>query len=109
MTFRFAAACVVAVLGLAGPALADGTVKATLETPLAGPTKVIAAHSVFNCDGSTCISALASDDASDAYACHDLAKQVGRITAYAEFKPLNDKALAKCNAGIAPPKAPTAK
>ena len=109
MTLKLAAACAVAILALAGPALADGSVKATLETPVAKPTKLIAAHAVFNCEATACVAILAPDDASDAYACHDLAKQVGHITAYAEYKPLDEKALAKCNAGIAPPKATAAK
>ena len=109
MTFKLAAACAFAILALAGPALADGSVKATLETPVAKPTKLIAAHAVFNCDATTCVAVLAPDDASDAYACRDLAKQVGHVTAYAEYKPLDEKGLAKCNAGIAPPKAAAAK
>ena len=108
MTLKLATACAVAVLGLAGSALADGTVKATLESPVSAPTKLIAAHAVFNCEGTTCVAGLAPDDASDAYACRDLAKHVGRVTAYAEYRALDDKALAKCNAGIAPAKTATA-
>ena len=59
---------------------------------------------MFNCEGTTCIAAAAPEDASDAYACKDLAKQVGRITSYKEFKPLDEKGLAKCNTAAAAPK-----
>jgi hypothetical protein len=94
-------ACALFALAMASSALADGSVKATLESPVAGRAKLIAAHAVFNCEGTTCVASTAPDDANDAYACKDLAKQVGRITAYQEFKPLDDKALAKCNTAAA--------
>jgi len=93
-------ACALFTLAMAGSALADGSVKATLESPVSGHAKLIAAHAVFNCEGTTCVASTAPDDANDAYACKDLAKHVGRITAYQEFKPLDDKALAKCNTAV---------
>jgi hypothetical protein len=97
-------ACALFALAMAGSALADGSVKATLEAPVAGRAKLIAAHAVWNCEGTTCVAATAPDDANDAYACKDLAKQVGRIVSYQEFKALDDKALAKCNtAAVAKP------
>ena len=97
-------ACALFALAMAGSALADGSVKATLESPVAGHAKLIAAHAVFNCEGTTCVAATAPDDANDAYACKDLAKQVGRIASYQEFKPLDEKGLAKCNtAAVATP------
>jgi hypothetical protein len=94
-------ACALFTLAMAGSALAEGSVKATLESPVAGHAKLIAAHAVFTCEGTTCVANAAPDDANDAYACKDLAKQVGRIAAYQEFKPLDDKALAKCNTAAA--------
>ncbi len=104
MKLNLAAACAVISFGMAGAALADGTVTATLENPVNGHAKFIAAHAVFNCEGTTCIAAVAPDDASDAFACKDVAKQVGRITAYKEFRALDEKALAKCNTAAAAPK-----
>jgi hypothetical protein len=104
MKLNLATACAVFTLGLAGSAFADGTVTATLENPVNGHAKLIAAHAVFNCEGTTCIAAVAPDDADDAYACKDLAKQVGRIAAYKEFKPLDEKGLSKCNIAAAAPK-----
>jgi hypothetical protein len=90
-------ACALVALALAGSALAEGTVKVTLEAPVAGHVKLIAAHAVFNCEETTCVAAAAPDDANDVFACKDLAKHVGRVASYAEFKPLDDKGLAKCN------------
>jgi hypothetical protein len=104
MKRSLAAACAVFALCLAGSAFADGTVTATLENPVAGHPKLIAAHAVFNCEGTTCVAAIAPDDANDAYACKDLAKQVGRIAAYKEFKALDEKGLGRCNQGAAGPK-----
>ncbi|MDB5483449.1 MAG: hypothetical protein JWO83_4502 [Caulobacteraceae bacterium] len=97
-------ACALFALAMAGSALADGSVRVTLESPVAGHTKLIAAHAVFNCEGTSCVASTAPDDANDAYACKDLAKHVGRIVAYQEFKPLDEKALAKCNSVAAAPK-----
>ncbi len=104
MKFSLATACAVFTLGLAGSAFADGTVTATLENPVNGHAKFIAAHAVFNCEATTCVADFAPDDANDAYACRDLAKQVGRISTYKEFKPLDEKGLGKCNQAAAGPK-----
>ena len=101
-------ACALAALAMAGSAFADGVVKATLEAPVSGHVKLIAAHAVFNCEGTTCVAAIAPDDANDIYACQDLAKHVGRVTAYEEFKPLDDKRIAKCNTAAPKPKTVTA-
>ncbi len=97
MNKTLATACAAFTLALAGSAMADGSVKATLESPVAGRAKLIAAHAVFECEGVTCVAAVAPEDANDSYACQDLAKRVGRIVSYQEFKPLDDKGLAKCN------------
>jgi hypothetical protein len=106
MKHSLAAACAVFSLGMAGAAFADGPVTATLEQPGA-PAKLIAAHAVFRCDGSACVASTAPDDAGSLDGCKSLAKQVGRLSAYGQFKPLDDKALAKCNAVAATPKAAT--
>ena len=98
------AAAALASLAMSGAAFADGQVRATLEAPVDGHVKLIAAHAVFNCEASTCVAAVAPEDASDAFACRDLARQVGRIAAYAEWKSLDDKQLAKCNVVAKPPK-----
>jgi hypothetical protein len=101
MKHTLATVCALMSLGMAGAAFADGTVTATLESPVSGHVKFIAAHAVFNCEADTCVAQVAPDDANDAYACKDVAKQVGRISSYKEFKALDDKALAKCNLAAA--------
>jgi hypothetical protein len=107
MKHSLAAACAVFSLGMAGAAFADGPVTATLEQPQAAPGKLIAAHAVFRCEGASCIASTAPDDAGTLDGCKSLAKQVGRLTAYGQFKPLDEKALAKCNMAAAAPKAAT--
>jgi hypothetical protein len=104
MKLHLAAAFAAFTLGLAGSAFADGTVTVALESPISGHTKFIAAHAVFDCEGSTCVAAVAPDDADDVYACKDVAKKIGRVTAYKEFKALDDKAISKCNLSAAAPK-----
>jgi len=98
MKLHLAAAC--AVLSLAaGPAFAEGRVSATLETPTAAKTKLIVAHSVFVCDGATCVAGVGHDDAQGLAGCKELARKVGRVSAYSgEFKTLDADALAACNA-----------
>jgi hypothetical protein len=104
MKHSLAAACAVFSLGMAGAAFADGPVTATLENPTAS-AKVVAGHAVFRCEGTTCLAESAPDAAGELDSCKSLTKQVGRVTAYGQFKPLDDKALAKCNAVAATPKA----
>jgi hypothetical protein len=94
-------ACALVALATAGSALADGSAKATLESPIAARAKILAAHAVWDCEGTTCVAGAAPDGASGPSACKELAKQVGRITAYQEFRPLDESGLAKCNAGVA--------
>nr|MDQ2861892.1 hypothetical protein [Pseudomonadota bacterium] len=91
-------------LSLAGAACADGRITATLEASGAGHTQLIAAHAVWNCDAGTCVAALAPDDAAGVSACKDLARHVGRLSAYAaDRKTLDAGALAKCNTAAAAP------
>src|SRR5947209_459810 len=104
MRLTFPTACAVFTLGMAGSAFADSDVTATLASPVSGHVKFIAAHAVFNCEGVTCAASNAPGDADDAYACQDVAKRVGRIVAYSASRPLNEKALAKCNQVVATPK-----
>jgi hypothetical protein len=106
MKLTLATACAVFSLGMAGAAFADGPVTATLEQPTT-PAKYIAGHAVFRCEGATCVAESAPDAAGELDSCKQLTKQVGRVTAYGQFKPLDEKALAKCNAVAAAPKAAT--
>ena len=104
MKLTLATACAVFSLSLAGAASADSRITATLEAPQAGHAKLIAAHAVWNCEAGTCVAQLAPDDAASVSACKDLAKQVGRLSAYAaERRSLDAGALARCNTAAAAP------
>ncbi len=103
MKIQFATACAVLSLGMAGAAFADGRVTATLEQPGSGQAKFIAAHSTWTCSSGACVSGIAPDDAGTVDGCKDFAKKMGRVSAYGEFKPLDAKALAKCNLAAAAP------
>ncbi|MEO8812715.1 MAG: hypothetical protein ABI376_07370 [Caulobacteraceae bacterium] len=103
MKHQFATACAALSLAFAGSAFADGRVTATLETPQPAPAKFIAAHAVWNCVGAACVAAIAPDNAGSLDGCRDMAKKVGRLSAYGEFKPLDSKALAKCNLAASGP------
>jgi hypothetical protein len=107
MKHALAAACAVFALGAASAAFADGQVTATLAQPASSPSKLIAGHAVFRCQGTTCVAATAPDATGSLDSCKSLAKQVGQLTSYAQFKALDDKALAQCNAVAAAPKAAT--
>ena len=104
MKLTLATACAVFSLCLAGAASADSRITATLEAPQSGHAKLIAAHAVWNCESGACVAQVERDEAASVSACKDLARQVGRLSAYtAERKPLDAGALAKCNTAAAPP------
>ncbi len=104
MKLALATACAVFSLSLAGTATADSRITATVQAPGPAHARFIAASAVWNCDGATCVAALAPDTANGVSGCKDLAKKVGPLAAYAtERKALDSAALAKCNAAAAPP------
>jgi hypothetical protein len=101
MKLRIAAACAVvslAAFALASSALAEGRLTATLQQPKPAKVKLIAAHTVWVCQDTTCV---AGDSLADGYsvdACQDLVKQVGPVSAYDnEGRQLPAPKLAKCN------------
>ena len=90
-------------------ALADGAIHATLDQPVAKPAKLIAAHSVWVCDGASCAAAVPISDSLSVDGCKDLARKVGPISAYgAAGQGLNAADLAKCNLAARTPAATTA-
>jgi hypothetical protein len=104
MKHALATACAVFTFSLAGAALADSQITAKLEAPQSAPAKLIAASAVWNCEADTCVASIAPDDAVGVSGCKDLAKQVGRLSAYvADSRTLDDKALAKCNTAAKAP------
>jgi hypothetical protein len=98
MKHALAAACAAFSFSFAGAAFADSQIDATLQSPQSSPLKLIAASAVWNCQGDTCSAGMAPDDAVGVSGCKELAKQVGRLTAYTfDHRSLDEKSLAKCN------------
>jgi hypothetical protein len=102
MKFAIAAAC--AALSFAGAAFADTTVTATLNSPQTGHSKILAAHAIWNCEGSTCVASVAPDETAGVSGCKDLAKSLGPISGYvSDEKTLDSASLEKCNKSAAAP------
>ena len=81
-------------------ALAAQPVTAKLESPLAQPSKPVAGSAIFDCEGDTCVAANAVDRTTDTAGCRELARQVGKITAFGDAKrPFSAAKLAACNEG----------
>ncbi len=98
MKHAIATACAVLSFSFAGAAFADGQISAKLATPQSAPEKLIAASAVWTCEADSCVAGVAPDDALGVSGCKELAKQVGRLTAYTfDNKSLDDKSLARCN------------
>lgn len=95
----------IAALSLASTAIAEVRLTATIDGPAAN-AKFIAARSVWNCAGATCVASIAPDDSAGVFGCQDLARKVGHVASYAtETKSLDAKALERCNKSAATPAA----
>jgi len=90
-------------LTIAGSAFADGArVTATLDTPQSSQARLIVGSALWNCEGATCVAVGQPEDTAGLGACRDLARKVGRISAYAsDSRVLNSAALEKCNKSAA--------
>ena len=82
--------------GIAGAALADGNITATLNTPVAKPTEVIAGDTLWSCADKACIVKTPGPDSASWMECRKLVAQLGKVTAYGA---LEDNKIAMCNAG----------
>ena len=101
---KLALATCLSALALAGTALADTSLTATLAGPAANG-KVIAAGAVWNCAGATCVAQVAPDDSYGIGGCQELAHKIGRVTAFTdEAKSLDARGLERCNKEAATPK-----
>lgn len=102
MKLVIALACLIASLSLATHSFADTT--ATLQQPVAKPSQFIVDHALWDCSGTTCVSAGVEEMYFGAQECHAVAKNAG--VAVADFKASNHTLktteLDKCNAGLAP-------
>jgi hypothetical protein len=97
MKFRVLALAA-AVSALAGAALADPAGQASLASPVAKTTNVIAGDGYWTCQASTCTSGAATDQSLTVSACKTIVKAVGPVTAYSiAGRALPDNLLAKCN------------
>jgi hypothetical protein len=92
-------AAAVLSLSFAGVAWADGKVSASLKTPVAAKTKVVAGGAVFTCEGSTCVAIEAPARVVSVAGCKELVKKVGEVSAFANGRrAVEGEALAACNA-----------
>mgnify|MGYP006899140096 CR=1 FL=1 len=73
-----------------------------LEQPVAAKTKVIAGGAVFLCEGSSCVASAALARTAGYRACRELAKEVGRVSAYEGKSALSADQLGRCNEAAAP-------
>lgn len=103
---NIALATAFAALTLAGSAFADTRVTVTLDAPQPARASVMAAHAMWTCADATCVAEAAPDETFSVDGCKDIAKQFGRVSAYAgDVKALDAKALARCNVSAAAPAA----
>lgn len=99
MKLRMLTAVAVLSLSFAGAAFADGKVSASLATPVAARTKVVAAGALFVCEGSTCVASSAQARTVTVSGCKELVKAVGAVTTFTNGKrAIEGDDLATCNA-----------
>lgn len=103
MKLAIALACLIASLSLATHSFADTT--ATLQQPVAKPSQFVVDHALWDCSGTTCVSANVDAMYFGAQECRSVAKNAG--VAVSDFKTSTAKTLQtadldKCNAGLAP-------
>lgn len=98
MKLRALTAIAVLALSTAGSAFAGSPLTATLQAPVSAKVRAIAGGAVWNCEGTTCVAAVAPERAASTASCKELAKAVGAIASFgsATFT-LEPEALAKCN------------
>jgi len=99
MKLRTLTAAAVISLTFAGAAWADGKITASLKTPVAAKTKIVAGGAVFVCEGSNCVALVAPSRAASTAGCKALVKEVGALTAFgSDRKALDGADLEACNA-----------
>ncbi len=99
MKLRMMTAAAVLSLTFAGAAYADGKVTASLKTPVAAKTKIVAGGAVYTCEGDSCVAQTAPARAVTVAGCKALVKEVGELTAFSNSKrTLEGEDLAACNA-----------
>jgi len=92
---KFALAAAVS-LGLANAAFAAAPITATLGTPVAKPTEILAGDTLWTCVDKGCVVKTTGADSNSWMECRKLVAQTGKVTAYGN---LEDNKIAMCNAG----------
>ena len=92
---KFAIAAALA-FGIAGAALAETPVTATLNTPVAKPVELLANDTLWTCVDKACAVKTKGSDTDSWLECRKFVKQAGRVVSYGS---LDDSKLAMCNAG----------
>ena len=99
MKLRMLTAAAVLSLSFAGVAWADGKVSASLQTPVAAKTKVVAGGAVFTCEGATCVAIEAQSRTVTVAGCKELVRKVGAISVFTNGRrAVEGEDLAACNA-----------
>lgn len=84
-------------VGFTGVAFASGSFTATLETPMSKADDIVAAKAIWSCEGETCEAELSRKTAT-VKTCKKVAKEVGKLTAFAgEKNALSDADIEACN------------
>ena len=98
MSIKFLAAALAGLLA-AGSANAAGPISATLQSPLASKSRVVAGGALWACEGTSCVATSAVERTISVASCRELAKAVGALSAFGNGDKVFDaEALAKCNA-----------
>ena len=100
-TYALAAALTLAAFTSAH---AEGSfANASLASPIAKSTQVIAGGAVWTCEGSSCRAPATSDATLSVSACKQLAREAGPVVDYAvDRQKLSDAELQRCNGGRSP-------
>ena len=97
----FAASAALISISFAAPALADETVVAKLQSPVATATKFIAGGAMFVCEADACTTETPASETFTTGACKAIAKKAGVLTSFSNVRTsfAADK-LAICNAAL---------
>lgn len=95
----------VALLALlsASPAAASDPITVKLASPVAKSTKFIAGEAMFTCEGDTCVALAPMSVTFAVSTCRLIAHRAGAVTAFSDYRTLDARKLADCNAGAHAP------
>lgn len=81
---------------VAGAALADTQITATLNTAVAKPVELLANDTLWTCVDKACVVKTKGSDTDSWLECRKFVAQAGKVTAYGS---LDENKIAMCNAG----------